>query len=66
MLSDRAVTFVAVVITTVWAILSVLDAAVGAYQTPAAVHGIMGLVAGALFGERAVRHYTGKRDSDDG
>lgn len=55
MLSDRAVTFIAVSVTLTWIALSVMDAASSNYSTPTEVHAIMGLVAGALFGETAVR-----------
>lgn len=55
MLSDRAVTAIALTITGVWGLLALWDAVNPAYAVPNSIHGIMGLVAGALFGERAVR-----------
>jgi hypothetical protein len=54
-LSDRAVTFIACAITVAWIGLAYIDAVSETYTVPNAVHGIMGLVAGALFAERGVR-----------
>jgi hypothetical protein len=54
-LSDRAVTFIACAITVVWSALALLDGFSATYTVPNAIHGIMGLVAGALFAERSVR-----------
>lgn len=59
-LSDKAVTFIAVAVTLTWVALSVIDAASSHYSTPTEVHAIMGLVAGALFGETAVRRRVKK------
>jgi hypothetical protein len=59
-LSDRAVTFIACAVTVAWIGLSFIDAASKSYSTPTEVHAIMGLVAGALFGERAVRRQAKK------
>lgn len=60
MLSDRAVTFIAIAVTVTWVALSIFDATSAAYSTPTEVHAIMGLVAGALFGETAVRRRSKK------
>ena len=60
MLSDKAVTFIAVAVTLTWVALSVVDALSSSYSTPTEVHAIMGLVAGALFGETAVRRRVKK------
>lgn len=62
MLSDRAVSAIAIAITSTWVFLQILDPILAGYSTPAAVHGIMGLVAGALFGERSVRKAIKKRN----
>jgi hypothetical protein len=61
-LSDRSVSGIAFVITGTWALLALFDAASASYQVPNSVHGIMGLVAGALFGERAVSSRMVKND----
>lgn len=72
MLSDRVVTWIAVVITVVWAAAFGADILVDGYATPTAIHGIMGLVAGGAFGERYVRRAVGRGEkimeglNDDG
>lgn len=40
---------ITVVVTTAWATSLVFDIAVAGYDTPVAVHGVMGLVAGYFF-----------------
>lgn len=60
MLSDKAVSTIALLITITWVALSIADAVSKSYSTPTEVHAIMGLVAGALFGETAVRRRSKK------
>lgn len=61
-MSDRAVTGIAVAITALWVVLNLLDALLGkAYDTPVMVHTIMGIVAGALFGEKVRRNKAPQR-----
>lgn len=61
-LSTGALTAIAAIVVGVWAVVVLIEG-FGGPAVPAAVHGVAGVVVGALFGERYLKR---QREESDG
>lgn len=68
--NNKVSTGLAIVITGAWAVSFIVDIVNKNYDPPASVHGLMMMVAGAVFGEGLIRTRNGpsasKKERDDG